>query len=414
MICERTCRDRIGRQKFVSAQIRDAAMKQPHGEPTPYDVIDLFRAVAAYVVLISHVRQLIVSDIGNDGSVNWAINFVLSLGQDAVLVFFVISGFWIVRSVVRAGPDFIWSQYLLARLSRLWLVLIPAVIIGGLLDFIGIGLTSAGVYQGTQGNLAVGYDVASRLTWQNFGSSILFLQTLVGEPFGSNGPLWSLAYEFWYYILFPSLWLALRHHRLSLFLPLSCGIALLFPQILPGFVIWCFGGIVYWLTERGALAGTMKRFGGLAVVISVGIFLAAILASHALDLAWRAGNFMVGASFALLTFTVLQTGFTLPKATLFISRFGANGSYSLYVTHFPVVIFIAAFLVPETRLSVSPLSWLLVLVLTVPPVFIADLFAYFTEHRTVAVRRRVSDLTARIRTTFPAKTITRASGRGER
>ena len=30
-----------------------------------------------------------------------------------------------------------------------------------------------------------------------------FLQTIVGPTFGSNGPLWSLAYEWWYYVLFP-------------------------------------------------------------------------------------------------------------------------------------------------------------------------------------------------------------------
>jgi peptidoglycan/LPS O-acetylase OafA/YrhL len=30
-----------------------------------------------------------------------------------------------------------------------------------------------------------------------------FLQTIAGPTFGSNGPLWSLAYEWWYYVLFP-------------------------------------------------------------------------------------------------------------------------------------------------------------------------------------------------------------------
>ncbi len=377
-------------------------MKKSCSGPSPYDVIDLFRAVAAYVVLISHVRQMIVADVHGDGHIDWAINFLLSLGQDAVIVFFVISGFWIIRSVVRAGSNFTWREYLIARLSRLWLVLVPAVIAGGLLDFIGIGLTSADVYKGTQGNLAVGYDVASRLTWQNFGSSILFLETLVGQPFGSNGPLWSLAYEFWYYILFPSLWLALRFRRLSLFLPLSCCIVVVFPQILPGFFIWCFGGVVHWLTKRGVLAGISKTLGLSAVIGSIATFMIAIVASHSLDLPWRMGDLLVGASFALLVFFVVQTDFTLPKATLCISRFGSYGSYSLYVTHFPLVILMTAFLAPDVRLPVAPLSWLIVLALTLPPVLYAYVFARFTEHRTGAVRGHFSALACRIPASFAA------------
>ena len=33
--------------------------------------------------------------------------------------------------------------------------------------------------------------------------NLFFLQTIFVPPFGSNAPLWSLSFEFWYYLLFP-------------------------------------------------------------------------------------------------------------------------------------------------------------------------------------------------------------------
>ena len=51
------------------------------------------------------------------------------------------------------------------------------------------------------------------LTWPVLAANALFLQTIVAArnaphpvpTFGSNGALWSLSYEFWYYLAFPLL-----------------------------------------------------------------------------------------------------------------------------------------------------------------------------------------------------------------
>src|ERR1035441_502485 len=50
--------------------------------------------------------------------------------------------------------------------------------------------------------------VALRSTLPAFFGNLFFLQSVVSPVFGSNGPLWSLSYEFWYYILFPVLMIA--------------------------------------------------------------------------------------------------------------------------------------------------------------------------------------------------------------
>src|SRR5690606_22296787 len=62
------------------------------------------------------------------------------LGSPAVVVFFVLSGLFISRSIYRStllqGRPWEWSHYLNARLSRLWLVLIPALLVTFVVDFV--------------------------------------------------------------------------------------------------------------------------------------------------------------------------------------------------------------------------------------------------------------------------------------
>ena len=41
--------------------------------------------------------------------------------------------------------------------------------------------------------------------------------------FGSNGPLWSLAFEFWYYLWFPALWLLWRRQPSWMLATLAVG-----------------------------------------------------------------------------------------------------------------------------------------------------------------------------------------------
>ena len=133
-----------------------------------------------------------------------------------MLIFFVLSGYWIAKTVVHRSEKkgFGWTDYGIDRLSRLWIVLIPALILGGILDCVGRYGTEAPIYLGRQGTNALTFDVADRLTLGDFAGNVMFVQTLVSNPFGSNGPLWSLANAFWYYVWFPAIYeLFVRRRR---------------------------------------------------------------------------------------------------------------------------------------------------------------------------------------------------------
>lgn len=358
---------------------------------TAFESIDMLRALAATAVVLSHARHLLIVNPTDAGLVHKLLSFALSLGEEAVMVFFVISGFWIIRSVVSAGAAFSWANYLTARLSRLWVVAIPAIIIGGLTDFAGLSLIGGAIYDGTQGVNSVTYDVGSRLTAQNLGGTLLFLQTIVVPPFGSNGPLWSLAYEFWYYIWFPALWLALVHRRFSLWLIVPIGMAILFPALNNLFLVWCLGGIVHWLVSQDIFGNNIRRLGVWPVLGAALLFLLAIVARHAVDLG-TVGLFAVGATFGLLLWTLVSGAFRAPGFLRPVATFGAMGSYSLYVTHFPLLLLIAALFVPSQPMQPSFVAWGAVFLLTLVAIAYAQLFALLTERQTSTVRRLATSL----------------------
>jgi peptidoglycan/LPS O-acetylase OafA/YrhL len=179
--------------------------------PTQSDFLNWSRWVAAWLVVAEHARSLVFVDYGDLQSPGlWAkgFYFLTGFGHEAVMVFFVISGYLVggkVWSLYREGR-FGWRRYLADRASRLYAVLLVALLLGVILDWSGyLFFNKYGLYNhGYEGSIAVlGTAPIERMGWRDFLVNAFFLQTIAGPPFGSNGPLWSLAYEWWYYILFP-------------------------------------------------------------------------------------------------------------------------------------------------------------------------------------------------------------------
>ena len=48
-------------------------------------------------------------------------------------------------------------------------------------------------------------DVRQTIGLPTLLGNLAFLQDFFARPYGSNGPLWSLSYEFWFYLVFPLL-----------------------------------------------------------------------------------------------------------------------------------------------------------------------------------------------------------------
>ena len=92
-------------------------------------------------------------------------------------------------------------------------MLIPALIIGCVLDWLGIRLFDlSGIYTHPDQfyTNTFGNNIAKHLNFGIFAGNLLQLQTIIVSSLGSNGPLWSLANEWWYYVLFGLCMIAYR------------------------------------------------------------------------------------------------------------------------------------------------------------------------------------------------------------
>jgi len=147
--------------------------------------LDLCRVIAALAVYIGHAVYLKVAPAAF--SLTWHRS-----ADDAVIAFFVISGLVIAhttRDHLGAG-----GRYALARLSRVYSVALPAVLLALAVDLIGMRLNPA----------LYAPDWQYPKLWFYLPFHWLFLgETWFGaiQPF-SMAPYWSLGYEVWYYVLF--------------------------------------------------------------------------------------------------------------------------------------------------------------------------------------------------------------------
>jgi peptidoglycan/LPS O-acetylase OafA/YrhL len=183
------------------------------------------------------------------------------------------------------------------------------------------------------------------LTLGNFLGNLLFLQTILCETFGSNGPLWSLSNEFWYYVLFPVAFgagLAWAKGRLRVAIPLT-GVVVLTAifvgrGMLIGFLIWLAGCGLVFLHSRVKLRSRLAALGMLCFFpILSGITLAVV---RVLQRDPILSDLAVGFVFTLFLFALLQYEVCENSScySAVAHRF-AGFSYSLYVLHFPFLLF---------------------------------------------------------------------------
>lgn len=319
--------------------------------------LDFVRGLSAIAVCAGHLRAALIVDYAALPSASvWQQLFYAAtgLGHQAVMVFFVLSGFFVGGSVLRSGHAFSAGRYALARLTRLWVVLVPALLLTALVDRVLAGTAPevlAGAYNPVWNSgpvSAAGYS-ASGLTLLG---NLLFLQTIVTPVYGSNGPLWSLANEFWYYVLFPLCAVALgwsvRRDSGALAVRIAAGVLAvtilvwLPADIRAAYPVWLLGLVVYLC--RGRLSTRARH---LTMGVGLVAFALALGYSKSTGLQVRLGlpvDAMIGLAFCVLCIALAN----LPAPKNIHSLFGrlSHGmsafSYSLYLAHFPLVVLIGA------------------------------------------------------------------------
>ena len=314
--------------------------------------LDWARGLAAVAVLVYHVRYRFFADWSEIDQSPGARLFytITSFGHDAVMVFFVLSGLLISRSIFRAhaGDRWNWSSYLVARATRLYLVLLPGLVLTFAWDASGLALfPDHPIYTGLRtGWWHDFFDVRAALAGDVLSGNALFLQAVVVPTYGSNAPLWSLSFEFWFYVVFPLLWLATLPGRRPLLRAayLAAGIGLLAAlglSLAAYFPLWLLGVALWLLPRSAAVTRRLPLFTGLAAVAFAGCLIASHSVLSGTSLLLR--DYLIGASFAALVYALLHDRRACASAVRKrCAVLLAGQSYTLYVVHVPLLVFFRA------------------------------------------------------------------------
>ena len=360
--------------------------------------LDLIRGLAAWAVMWDHLRGLCFVDfqqVKQPGLLLSVIYFFTGFGNEAVLVFFVLSGFLISSAILgrRASGIWSWRDYGIDRASRLYVVLIPGLFFGLLWDRLGSSIfASTGIYSHPLEYFASAI-VQARLGIGTFLGNLFFLQTIVVPTFGSNGPLWSLTNEFWYYVLFPVALaggIAWKQGSIRRAIPLTvlaaCVAVFLGWSILAGFLIWLAGTVLVVAYSGWPLRS--KVWLALYVVVSLLVLSACLIDARTGKSMVLGSNLAVGIVFSFFLFGVLHMNFGTGRPSYpRVAHFLAGFSYSLYVLHFPFLLLLRAWLVPQQRWQPDAVHLVFGVVIGLVTLGFAWLVSLFTENRTRVARQ---------------------------
>jgi peptidoglycan/LPS O-acetylase OafA/YrhL len=297
--------------------------------------LHLLRFLSAIIVFAHHASY---DRFGGE----W-ISWLADHGHEAVVVFFVLSGY--VVTFTTDTKEKTLSLYAASRLSRLWSVVLPALLLTLGFDWLGQKmypvLYSGLLTDGWRGYLASGV----------FANEIWSLQLTPG----SNLPFWSLSYEFFYYVVFGA----------YLFFPgsrvwtIACMI-FAGPKIMLLFPAWAMGSLAYRFGRSAltpvqalslavfggllALALGLSKFGNLYVTWRIAQLLGETLFAHmGHAAAFLSDNLIaLGVAMHLLGAAHLLQKVEVPALAARIIQKIADSTFCIYLLHYPALYFFTA------------------------------------------------------------------------
>lgn len=303
--------------------------------------LDLLRLTCALLVFFVHARAIWFPEREAD-------RISSDLSHGAVVIFFVLSGFVIAHTTIsnNRGP----RQYAVARLSRLYSIFFPAIVLSIICSLLISRIDPLLFSRYNRGGAFFRYTLS--LFYSN---EIWFLSA---APL-INGPIWSLSYEFWYYLIFGVVFYKTPGWKGWLLAAVACLVA--GPKILLMMFMWLAGWLVYQLPSP-----RMKsEYGWVALVVCFVLAIVVMLTMPAIPFtsynspftwAWKFISDWVASIFVALGLWFLpknhDTSASAAQASGAIYRKMADLTFPIYVMHMPILILTKACM--GTKL---PLVW---------------------------------------------------------
>ncbi|MBI3707370.1 MAG: acyltransferase [Proteobacteria bacterium] len=301
--------------------------------PRPFSIyLDLLRVIAALTVFGVHAAQIAfrLADVPT------------RLAHDAVIVFFVLSGYVIAFSARERDRDL--ATYAINRGGRIYSVALPAVLLTLALDVLAAAIDSR----------PLGYPYAKLWLYLPFYLAFATDWWFLAEDMLSNVPYWSLSYEVAYYALFAAFFFYAGVKRIALLVLILAIVGIKVWVLLP---IWAAGCAVYHLHRHLAMPRATARllfFGsliGFAAIKYLGLdaglddavnaLLGGLPRAYLRYSRTFAGDVLVGGLVALNILAARDSDFrSLARRTA--SRpiaAAAAVSFSFYLYHYPLLLF---------------------------------------------------------------------------
>jgi peptidoglycan/LPS O-acetylase OafA/YrhL len=374
--------------------------------PRLSNLLNAARWISAFAVVFGHLCNIILDkEAPAHDWLPYRVLIALSgFSHGAVIVFFVLSGFLVGGSVLTGLHEgrFQFTSYLISRISRLYTVLVVAILLGGVLDLLGIQWLNQSHYYDRPDSV-LWYSVRANLDWSILLGNLLSCQTILTPTLGSNSPLWSLANEFWYYMLWPALLLAWPRRGKYLGNAGALLVAILLIILLPRsilvyFSVWVLGAMLFAALPtiiRLAPRGLHARWAWcIFLVTGVGCYSSPselFFARHLHGmLAIIVPDLVFSSAFCLLVIAVASRSEQRESPLAPFHQRMADFSYSVYLGHHPLIVFLVAAIhgLWEVPFKLPPglLAFSLVFAL-IPLIYLYSYGIYFvTERNTASVR----------------------------
>lgn len=249
-------------------------------------------------------------------------------GGEWVIVFFVLSGFLVGGGVISRCLKGAFDLRLFAidRVSRIWVPLIPALLLT-------LGVAH---YCGLPASL-----------WDLFGN-ILALQGVLCKNFAHNEPLWSLSFEVWFYIFIGSVGVILMNHKNYRYIGFFVlGLSMIVLMKLNAYYLccWVLGAFSLFLVTEN-VSWSLFLFG---IIVALFGFINSQLQADSLSMSHASyvrclpsrsvAALIESAGIGLLIAAICKVKPSSPMM-LRVEKQGttwAAFSYTLYLTHYPIL-----------------------------------------------------------------------------
>ena len=304
--------------------------------PVQSTALHFVRFLCSQAVFIAHLIHIFA----------WPFPTLMSMASYAVLLFFILSGFLITTSTqqrIESNPDYHFIDFFRDRFFRIYPPFLAALIMTFTLDVVSFEWTNQ-IYSLKQYFINLFVNV---FLLQEFPPAVIINEHFTIEffrfrYFGSNLPLWTISIEWWIYLFFGFGYfyfarasrVKIRHTIILLLLSIT-PLYYVFVSVRMdnGLTLYWFLGALIAYSSKGlsvmknsttGMAATILLIGGMTLFPKIGYHNSAVL-------------FALG----LTLFISCNRSNTASIQSLSkLSQFLAGYSYSLYLIHYPIVLFI--------------------------------------------------------------------------